>query len=159
MSTLEQDVTKKTKYLTLRVADEHYGVEALRVREIIGMLEITPLPRVPEYVRGVINLRGRIIPVIDLRLRLGMEGIDYNPRTCIVVLDLQTKDEDVSVAVGCIVDAVSEVREVNPDEIAPPSTLGSGERAEYIQGLAKIPEYDMVVSLLDIDNLLHVDLS
>lgn len=152
MTTVE-DTREGAKYLTLRLAQEHYAIETLRVREIIGMLDITPLPQMPNYVRGVINLRGRIIPVIDLRLRIGMQPLEYGPRTCVVVLDLNSETEDDLVQIGCIVDSVSEVREVMQDQIQPPSTLSNPERASFLKGLVKIPEYKVVVSLLDIDTL------
>lgn len=155
MSTV-QDNRASDKYLTLRLAQEHYAVETLRVREIIGMLDITPLPQMPNYVRGVINLRGRIIPVIDLRLRLGMQPLEYGSRTCVVVLDINGETEDDLVQIGCIVDSVSEVREVSQDQIEPPTTLSHPERASFLKGLAKIPEYKVVVSLLDIDALLSL---
>lgn len=155
MNTAE-DTRASDKYLTLRLAEEHYAVETLRVREIIGMLDITPLPKMPNYVRGVINLRGRIIPVVDLRLRLGMRALEYGPRTCVVVLDLNGEAEDDIIQIGCIVDSVSEVREVSQDQIEPPTTMGHPERASFLKGLAKIPEYKVVVSLLDIDALLSL---
>ncbi len=155
MTTAEQ-AQEGAKYLTLQLGEEHYGVEILRVREIIGLLDITRLPRMPTYVRGVINLRGKIIPVIDLRMRLGMQSVDYNPRTCVVVLDLKSDSEEEFNQIGCIVDTVSEVREVTPEEIEPPASLGGTRQAEYIHGLAKLLDEGLVVSLLDIDTLLSI---
>lgn len=155
MTTTEEHVVGD-KYLTMRLGLEHYAVETLRVREIIGLLDITTLPQMPDYVRGVINLRGRIIPVVDLRLRLGMPPVEYGPRTCVVVLELYGEGEEEQVQIGCIVDSVNEVREINSDQVEPPSTLKNPERAMFIKGLAKIPEYKVVVSLLDIDALLSM---
>jgi purine-binding chemotaxis protein CheW len=155
MTTQEQTL-EGAKYLTLQLGDEHYGVEILRVREIIGLLDITRLPQMPTYVRGVVNLRGKIIPVLDLRMRLGMPTVEYNARTCVVVLDLKNESEEGATQIGCIVDTVSEVREVDPDDIDPPSSLGGTRREDYIHGLAKLPESGIVVSLLDIDNLLSI---
>jgi len=155
MKTMEQTQVG-AKYLTLQLGDEHYGVEILRVREIIGLLDITRLPRMPTYVRGVINLRGKIIPVIDLRMRLGMKTIEYNARTCVVVLDLKNESDEGFAQIGCIVDTVSEVREVDPEAIEPPACLGGTRRADYIHGLAKLADEGLVVSLLDIDNLLSI---
>jgi len=160
MSTTEAtpaDLSEGAKYLNLRLGDEHYGVEILRVREIIGMLDITPLPQMPAYVRGVINLRGKIIPVVDLRMRLGMEPIPYDPRTCIVVLDVASSDASEAgdlVQIGCIVDTVSEVREMPPELIESTPDLGAERRSDFVQGLAKVPETNQVVSLLDVDQLL-----
>lgn len=144
------------KYLTLRLGAEHYAVETLRVREIIGLLDITPLPQMPPFVRGVLNLRGRIIPVVDLRLRLGLPELAYGPRTCVVVLDIAGESEGDFVQLGCIVDSVNEVREIQPSQVEPPSTLSDPESASHIKGLAKIPEQQAVVALLDIDCLLSV---
>lgn len=158
MTTQEQTL-EGMKYLTLRLGEEHYGVEILRVREIIGLLDITRLPQMPSYVRGVVNLRGKIIPVIDLRMRLGMPTVDYNARTCVVVLELKSETESGFSQIGCIVDTVSEVREILQDEIEPPSSLGGTRREDFIHGLAKLPESDVVVSLLDIDNLLSIAIS
>ena len=154
--TTQEQTTEGQKYLTLQLGEEHYGVEILRVREIIGLLDITRLPKMPAYVRGVVNLRGKIIPVIDLRMRLGMQTIAYNARTCVVVLDLKADAEEGPTQIGCIVDTVSEVREVSSEDIDPPSSLGGTRREEYIHGLAKLPESGTVVSLLDIDNLLSI---
>lgn len=145
------------KYLTLRLGDEHYGVEILRVREIIGLLNITSLPQMPAFVRGVINLRGKIIPVIDLRMRLGMSVVPYTARTCVVVLDLKGDSDEGYVQMGCIVDTVNEVREVASEQIEAASTLGDSKRADFVLGLAKLEEQGLVVSLLDIDSLLSID--
>jgi purine-binding chemotaxis protein CheW len=149
------------KYLTIQIADEHYGVNILRVREIIGMQDITPLPSMPEHVRGVINLRGKIIPVIDLRIRIGMQAIPYTPRTCIVVLDLfrdgeQDLDDAEMIQTGCIVDTVSEVREILESCVETPPGLHCAERTEYVNGLANLEELNLVVSLLEIDSLLSI---
>jgi len=145
----------KVRFLTLSLGAEHYAVEALRVREIIGLLDITPLPRTPAHVRGVVNLRGRIIPIVDLRVRLGMPEVEYTGRTCVVVLELNGKSEDDElVLMGAIVDLVNEVREIGMSQIDPPSTLRSAERAAYVTGLAKLDDEGLVVSLLDIDALL-----
>jgi purine-binding chemotaxis protein CheW len=155
-----QDATEEEseKYLTIQVADEHYGVKILRVREIIGMQDITPLPHMPVYVRGVINLRGKIIPVVDLRLRLGMEAVKYTARTCIVVLDLLSGslEEGEMAQTGCIVDTVSEVREIQASAIETPPDLLVDGRSEYVLGLAMLEELNLVVSLLEIDSLLSI---
>jgi len=145
----------KVRFLTLSLAEEHYAVEALRVREIIGILDITPLPKMPPHVRGVVNLRGRIIPIVDLRMRLGMPEVEYTARTCVVVLELSGKgEEDDHVLMGAIVDLVNDVREIGASTIAPPSVLKTSERAGFVTGLAKLEEEGLVVSLLDIDALL-----
>jgi len=154
-----QDAPKEgDQYLTLQLGDEHYGVEILRVREIIGLLDITRLPEVPSFVRGVVNLRGKIIPVIDLRMRLGMPALTYDERTCVVVLDLKSEAESGFSQVGCIVDTVNEVRHIALEAIEPPDCLGGTRSEDFIHGLAKLPESGLVVSLLDIDSLLSIAL-
>ena len=99
--------TKSGKYLTFQLADEDYGIALLQIKEIIGMMPITAVPRTPAFVKGVINLRGQVIPVTDLRLKFGMNESGYTDRTCIIVVEVQ--GEAATVQVGVVVDAVSEV--------------------------------------------------
>lgn len=138
------------KFLSFYLSKEEYGIAILKVREIIGMVDVTPLPRTPDFVRGVINLRGKIIPVIDLRLKFGMPPADYTNETCIVVVDVGREGES-SVQVGCIVDTVSEVLNVDNEqfEAAPRCANASGD---YIAGLGKLK--DRVLILLDIDKVI-----
>ncbi|MFZ5776159.1 MAG: chemotaxis protein CheW [Thermodesulfobacteriota bacterium] len=124
------------KYLTFSLGHEDYGVGILSVREIIGVMEITAVPHTPTYIKGVINLRGRVIPVLDLRLKFGMEPQEYNERTCIIVVEVQ--GQTAPVQVGMVVDSVSEVLNVAAAEIEPPPSLGSSGQAENILGMAKI---------------------
>ncbi len=138
------------KYLTFTLADEEYGVDILKVREIIGVLEITAVPHTPDFIRGVINLRGRVIPVIDLRLKFRMETRGYNDRTCIVVVEVQGGEGPIMV--GLVVDSVSEVMNVDREHIEPtPSFGGRAVKAENIMGLAKID--GQVRILLDVDKV------
>ena len=138
------------KYLSFQLSKEEYGIAILRVREIIGMVEVTPLPRTPDFVRGVINLRGRIIPVIDLRRKFGMEPTDITSETCVVVVDVG-RESDAAFRVGCIVDTVSEVLTIGSDhfEATPRCANAAGD---YIAGLAKLK--DRVLILLDIEKVL-----
>ena len=138
------------KYLSFFLSKEEYGIQILKVREIIGMVDVTPLPRTPDFVRGVINLRGKIIPVIDLRLKFGMEPTDYTNETCIVVVDVGREGES-AVQVGCIVDTVSEVLTVESEqfETAPRCANAAGD---YIAGLGKLK--DRVLILLDIEKVI-----
>lgn len=138
------------KFLSFYLSKEEYGIAILKVREIIGMVDVTPLPRTPDFVRGVINLRGKIIPVIDLRLKFGMPPADYTNETCIVVVDVGREGES-AVQVGCIVDTVSEVLTVDREQFeeAPRCANASGE---YIAGLGKLK--DRVLILLDIDKVI-----
>lgn len=132
------------KHLTFRLADTNYGMEILKVREIMGLLPITVVPRVPHYVRGVINLRGKVIPVVDLRAKFGLLPVADTAQTCIIVV----ATDDSQRLAGILVDAVSEVREIAASEVEPSPELG-GPSAGFLRGLAKLP--DSVVMLLDID--------
>jgi purine-binding chemotaxis protein CheW len=119
------------KYLTFALGEEEYGVEILKVREIICMLEITSVPRMPEYVKGVINLRGKVIPVVDLGLKLGMAEAKRTDQTCIIVVDVD------GIEVGVIVDRVSEVADIAAGDIEDIDSFGSSLRSDFILGLSK----------------------
>jgi purine-binding chemotaxis protein CheW len=141
---------KEGKYLTFTLAAEDYGLEILKVREIIGMMDITAVPQTPDYVKGVINLRGRVIPVIDLRLKFGLEAAEYGERTCIIVVEVQGAAG--AVQMGVVVDSVSEVLNISGDDIEPPPSFGSRLRTQYILGIAKAK--GTIKILLDIDKVL-----
>lgn len=141
------------KYLTFSLAEEEYGIGILKVKEIIGMMPVTSVPRTPVFVKGVINLRGKVIPVIDLRSKFDMESIPYNDRTCIVVVEI---DNDTStVLIGIVVDSVSEVLNIREDEIEETPAFGSRLDTEYILGMAKINSG--VKILLNIDRVLSTN--
>ncbi|MBF0273693.1 MAG: purine-binding chemotaxis protein CheW [Nitrospinae bacterium] len=137
------------KYLTFKLAQEEYGLEILTVREIMGMMEITMVPQTPDYLKGVINLRGKVIPVIDLRSKFGMEESEYTKETCIIVVDVQ------NILMGIIVDTVSEVIDVNGAEIEPPPKFSTSIRTDFIMGIGKTK--GNIVILLDIDKVLSVE--
>ena len=137
------------KYLTFKLAEEEYGLEILTVREIMGMMEITMVPQTPGYLKGVINLRGKVIPVIDLRSKFGMEECEYSKETCIIVVDVQ------NILMGIIVDTVSEVIDVNGSEIEPPPKFSTNIRTDFIMGIGKTKKN--IVILLDIDRVLSVE--
>ncbi len=141
---------KEGKYLTFTLADEEYGIGILKIREIIGMLPITSVPQTPPFVKGVINLRGKVIPVMDLRLRFGMETIDYTERTCIIVVEIE--GQAGTVQIGIVVDAVSEVLNIKAEDIEDTPTFGVKLNTEYILGMAKME--GGVKILLDIDRVL-----
>jgi len=141
---------REGKYLTFSLANEEYGIGILKIKEIIGMMAVTTVPRTPEYVKGVINLRGKVIPIIDLRLRFGMEAIDYTERTCIIVVEIES--ESGTVQVGVVVDAVSEVLNVNAEDIENTPQFGISMDTEYILGMAKME--GGVKILLDVDQVL-----
>lgn len=143
----------ENKFLSFCLGSEHYGVEILRVREIIGLLAITPLPQTPGYVKGVMNLRGRIIPVIDLRLRFGLPSTEATKETCIVVLETSEQDGSQTV-MGAIVDSVREVQDIAPAAIEPPPEFGCEIPLRYILGMGKVK--DKVVVLLEIAEVIGV---
>jgi len=147
-------ITIKTgKYLTFIIAQEEYGIGILKVKEIIGMMPITTIPRTPKFVKGVINLRGKVIPIIDLRLKFAMEAIPYSDRTCIIVVEIDS-DEN-TVMIGIVVDAVSEVLNIKEDEIEDTPKFGTKLNTEYILGMAKIQKG--VKILLNIDQVLSTE--
>ena len=141
---------REGKYLTFSLADEEYGVGILKIKEIIGMMPITTVPQTPEFVKGVINLRGKVIPVIDLRLRFGMKKSDYTDRTCIIVVDLKSQATDI--LIGVVVDSVSEVLNIKGEDIEDTPTFGTSLNTAYILGMAKME--GGVKILLDIDRVL-----
>ncbi len=130
------------KYLTFILAEEEYGLEILKVREIIGIMDVTPVPRTPEFVKGVINLRGKVIPVVDLRLKFGMEEIERTEETCIIVVDVR------GIEMGIVVDKVSEVLDIPGKDIEDSPSFGTNVNTEYILGMGKAN--DKVTILLDI---------
>ena len=141
---------KPGKYLTFRLDTEEYGLEILKVRTIIELMPITPVPQTPHYVKGVINLRGQIIPIIDTRLKFGMSHIEATDETCIIVVEVM--GEGSTVQVGMMVDSVSEVLDISMQEIEDAPALGDGMDDEYILGMAKTK--NSVKILLNIDKVL-----
>nr|WP_321399259.1 chemotaxis protein CheW [uncultured Desulfobacter sp.] len=145
------DMTIKTgKYLTFSLESEEYGIGILKVKEIIGMLPITSVPRTPEFVKGVINLRGKVIPVIDLRSKFNMKSKSYNDRTCIIVVEIDAAES--TVLIGIVVDTVSEVLNIKEDEIEETPAFGTKLDTRYILGMAK--QDGSVKILLNIDKVL-----
>jgi len=130
-----QALGKSEKYLTFNLAGEQYGVEILKVKEIIGLLEITRVPRIPDFVRGVMNLRGKVIPIIDLRKKFDMESTEDTEQTCIIVVDIM--QENVSLQMGIVVDSVSEVLDINEDSVEETPTFGTEVSTVFIKGIAK----------------------
>jgi purine-binding chemotaxis protein CheW len=143
-------VRRGGKYLTFSLDKEEYGIGILNVKEIIGMIPITMIPRMPPYVKGVINLRGKVIPVIDLRLKLSMKEAEYTERTCIIVVEISGASGQV--LLGIIVDSVAEVLNVKEADIEDTPAFGAKLETEYILGMAKIG--GRVKILLDIDRVL-----
>ncbi|MFO8163395.1 MAG: chemotaxis protein CheW [Desulfatiglandales bacterium] len=141
---------REGKYLTFALDNEEYGIGILKIKEIIGVMPVTPVPQTPEHVKGVINLRGKVIPVIDLRLRFGMDAIDYTERTCIIVVEIASSEGTVQI--GIVVDSVSEVLNIKGEDIEDSPTFGTTLNTGYILGMAKME--GGVKILLDIDQVL-----
>ncbi len=140
--------SQEGKYLTFVLSDEEYGLEILKVREIISVMEITEVPQVPDYIKGVINLRGRVIPVIDLRLKFGMPAIEYTRETCIIVVNV------LDILLGIVVDTVAEVLDISSADIDPSPAFGGSVDTDFILGMGKVK--GKVKILLDIDRVLSV---
>jgi purine-binding chemotaxis protein CheW len=137
------------KYLTVVLDNEAYGIAVLKVREIIRMQKITPVPQMPAFVKGVINLRGRVIPVVDLRVKFGLKA-EFAERTCIVVVQVKLPTEQI-VQMGLIVDSVEEVVTLTNEEIEPTPDFGTKIDTSYLLGMAKVK--GQVKTLLDIDRV------
>ena len=145
--------SETSKFMTFKLANEEYGLEILKVRELIGMMEITRIPRARSYIRGVINLRGKVIPVVDLRLKFGFASQDYTERTCIIVVEVALPSG--AVMMGIIVDHVSEVLNITPEEIEQTPEFGERVETTYMKGIAKVK--GKVKILLDLDRVLGSD--
>ncbi|MDD3174120.1 MAG: chemotaxis protein CheW [Herbinix sp.] len=145
MVDMEED-TQKDRYLTFVLGNECYGIEIKYVTEIIGIQAITEIPELPEYVRGIINLRGKIIPVIDVRIRFKKEVKDYNDRTCVIVVDIK------DLSIGLIVDSVAEVLTIPEQDIVDPPQMNKGINNKYINKIGKVG--NSVNLLLDCEKLL-----
>lgn len=143
---LYEEDTQKGKFLIFALGNEFYGIEIMYVTEIIGIQEITEIPELPDYIRGIINLRGKIIPVMDVRLRFKKDLREYNDRTCIVVVDMK------DISVGLIVDSVSEVISIEEENIVSPPELNKVTN-RYIKGIGKVA--NDVKLILDCDKLLN----
>jgi purine-binding chemotaxis protein CheW len=150
-NTAVQAIAKEGKYLTFALGHEEYGLEILGVREIIGLMDITAVPQVPDYVKGVINLRGKVIPVVDLRLKFGMPRQEYTKETCIIVINVN------NTLMGIVVDHVCEVLDISKDNIEPAPSFGSKLHTDFITGMGKIG--DKVKILLAIEKVLTEDVT
>jgi purine-binding chemotaxis protein CheW len=143
----EKKITEQEgKYLAFILGNEIYGIEILRVREIIGLMDVTTVPQTPEYMKGVINLRGKVIPVIDLRLKFSMLEEEHTQETCVIVVEVN------NTSIGIIVDSVSEVMEINSGEIEESLSFGQGIDTDYIMGMGKVEK--KIIILLDIEAVL-----
>ncbi len=134
------------KFLTFVLGEEIYGIEILKAREIIGLMDITTVPQTPDYMKGVINLRGKVIPVIDLRMKFSMQEEAHTQETCVIVVEVN------STSIGIIVDSVSEVSDIGGGEIENAPKFGQNIDTSFIMGLGKVK--DKIIILLDIDAVL-----
>jgi purine-binding chemotaxis protein CheW len=148
--TINATAIKAGKYLTFFLEDEEYGIGIIKVKEIIGIMPVTTIPRTPEYVKGVINLRGKVIPIVDLRIRFGMPSREYNQKTCIIVVEIDSGAGIV--LIGIVVDAVSEVLNIKEKDIEDTPEFGTQLNTDYILGMAKME--GGVKILLNIDRAL-----
>jgi purine-binding chemotaxis protein CheW len=150
MSQSQALLDREGKYLTFALGPEEYGLEILKVREIIGYMEITAVPQTPHHVKGVINLRGQVIPVVDLRAKFGMDTTDLTDQTCIIVVEIRRNNRSYST--GIVVDHVQEVLDIDGEAIEEAPHFGSSVDTNFILGMGKIG--DSVKILLDIDKVL-----
>lgn len=146
---LSRHVASAGKYLTFKLAEEQYGIRILSVQEIIGLQQITVMPNAPEWVRGVINLRGRVIPVVDLRRRFNIEPTPDTERTCIIVTSVVCDGR--ALITGIVVDMVSEVVDIGAAQIEPTPAFGAGLETQYLLGMAKLAE--RVVMILSVEEV------
>jgi purine-binding chemotaxis protein CheW len=151
--TERSETARGGKYLTFTLANEEYGIGIMKVKEIIGMMPVTPVPRTPEFLLGVINLRGKVIPVIDLRSRFGMESAESTERTCVIVVEIDGPSG--AVMIGIVVDSVSDVLNISEDDIDGELSFGASLDTDYIFGMAKLE--NGVKILIDIDKVLNSD--
>lgn len=140
------------KYLTFVLGREEYGIEILKIQEIIGIMEVTAVPKAPTFIRGIINLRGSVIPIVDLRSKFQMPPKEDSEKTCVIVVNVESPHCERKVTMGIIVDEVSEVLAISGSQIDPPPDFGAAVDTKFIQGIGKLEK--KVAILLDIDKVL-----
>ena len=151
---MDENKTLLTSYLTFKLGDEIFAANVSKVLNILELTKITKVPKAPDYMKGVINLRGTVLPVIDTRIKFGMTPTEFNVNTCILVLDIDIENE--SLHVGGLVDAVQEVLEIEPNQILPPPNIGSKYRSEFISGMYKLNE-EQFIMILDMDKVFSAE--
>jgi purine-binding chemotaxis protein CheW len=152
VSGADRELLEQHQYLTFMQGGEVYAIGILHVKEIIGYGQVTPVPMMPDYIRGVINLRGRVVPVVDLAARLGRESTPVGKRTCIIILEVEGDGEVQDM--GMVVDAVNEVVEIGPDQMAPPPAFGAMIRSDFIEAMGRVDGGFVVV--LGVEQVLSV---
>lgn len=146
-------ITETTQFLTFKLEDELFALDIEQVREVLDFTSITKVPQTPDYMRGVINLRGRVVPVVDLRLKFGKTMAEQTVNTCVIIVEVQMDGEKV--VMGAMADAVQEVLDLEPDQIEPPPRLGTKLNTEFIRGMGK--HADQFIIILDIDRVFSCD--
>jgi purine-binding chemotaxis protein CheW len=144
-------ISKINSFLTFKIADELYAVNVSNILSILELTKITKIPRTPDYIRGVINLRGIVLPIIDLRIKFGLPATDFTANTCILVLEIQVDDE--SVKLGGLVDSVQEVLEIEDNDILPAPNIGQKFRSEFIEGMYRSD--NGFIMILDIEKIFN----
>ncbi|MDH4164434.1 MAG: chemotaxis protein CheW [Nitrospirota bacterium] len=143
------DIIQTTQYLTFKLAEEVYALDIGKVREVLDFTTVTKVPRTPDFMRGVINLRGSVVPVVDLRLKFGMSTTEKTVNTCVIITEV-TVDNDTTV-LGCLADSVQEVLDLEPGQISPPPKIGTKLRTEFIKGMGR--RDDRFIIILEIDRV------
>lgn len=147
------DIAETVQYLTFKLADEVFALDVAKVREILEITSITKVPQTPAFMRGVINLRGSVVPVIDMRLKFGMSPIEQTVNTCIIVVEINMDGD--TIVLGALADSVQEVVEMEPDSIEPAPHIGTRLNTEFIKGMGKVD--GRFVMILDIDRVFSSD--
>jgi purine-binding chemotaxis protein CheW len=147
------EITETRQYLTFKLGNEIFATDVAKVREVLDLTTITQIPRTPEFMAGVINLRGSVVPVVDLRLCLDMSKTETMRNTCIVVVEVMLDNE--SIVIGALADSVEEVIDLEPDQIQPPPRIGTQIRTDFIKGMGKRDA--LFVMILDIDRVFSAD--
>jgi len=142
-----------TQYLTFRLDEEIFALDITKVREVLDYTTVTRVPQTPDFMRGVINLRGSVVPVVDLRLKFGMSATESSVNTCIIITEVQVDNE--TVVLGALADAVQEVLDLEAGSIAPPPRIGTKLRTEFIKGMGK--QNDRFIIILDVDKVFSID--
>ena len=150
----DENAQEMTSYLSFKLGEEIFAANVSKVLNILEMTKITKVPKAPEYMKGVINLRGTVLPVVDTRIKFGLEPTEFTANTCILVLDIDIESD--SVQVGGLVDAVQEVLEIEPHQILPPPNIGSKYRSEFIVGMYKLTD-EQFIMILDMDRVFSSD--
>ncbi|MBF0558964.1 MAG: chemotaxis protein CheW [Nitrospirae bacterium] len=146
-------IMETTQYLTFKLEDEVFALDISKVREVLDFATVTKVPRTPEFMRGVINLRGSVVPVVDMRLKFGMSKTEKTVNTCIIIVEISIEGE--SAILGALADSVQEVIDLEPAQIEPPPRIGTKLKTEFIRGMGK--RNDQFVILLDIDKIFSAD--